>query len=120
MADATRSNLYSTADTARLTGNLPSRIEAWTRLGILVPEVAATRGGTRLYSLYSVIEASRSGLLADRGLSTAQLLQMATAVRSRVFTTVRPKPGFDLHARAAYGFFIQGVDAHRKLTSAAR
>jgi DNA-binding transcriptional MerR regulator len=107
--------LYTSAETAHLSGNQISRIEFWTRLGILIPEQTATRGGTRLYSLYSVIEAARCGLLADRGLSSAQLQAVARTIRAKVSTSIRPEPDFDLHARAAYGFFIESVKGIRSM-----
>jgi DNA-binding transcriptional MerR regulator len=111
----TTPRLFTSGELARFSGNKLPRIEFWTRLGILVPEHAATRGGTRLYSLYSVLEAGRIGLFADRGLSSAQLQQLAEVVRTKVRDTVRPEPDFDLHARAAYGFFIQSVNGMRAM-----
>ena len=106
---------YTTTETARLSGNTPSRIEHWTRVGILIPEQAATRGLTRYYALYSVIEAARCGLLADRGVSSAQLHDVAKTIRTKVANSVHPEPDFDLHARAAYGFFIESVKAIRSM-----
>src|SRR5262245_24375670 len=77
-------HLYTTEETARLSHTTPSRIENWTRLAILIPDKTARRGtGSRGYALFSVIEAARCGLLADRGVSSAQLKEIADVIRRR-------------------------------------
>ena len=102
---------FSTVETARLSSNTVSRIDHWTRLGIRFPKECRpdVARAAHEYSLFSVLEAARCGLLANRGMSTKQLKETAVTIRQRVAREVKPKTGYDLHARAAYGFFIETV-----------